>query len=321
MSGEIIAFNQAALLLKTEGASYGVDSTPAGSTDAMLIQNGRIRFASNKLSREISTAYFGSKPFVLTGRQTIIEFDFEIMGNATVDLAAPIAPILLASAHAQTLNAATDARYNPITLAIPSMTAYFYIPSSDSNGAKRFVALGVEIDCTFNHSVNAFAKGHAVMTGLEADVTNTAIPSLTLTGFRAPFEINASTWQVTVDDGSSPFDVSCVEVSLAQNGKVQLFEHSEEKRIAIVGREASGFLRIFDPALADIDFYALAAALTPVEISSIVDGGATLKQSLIIQAQLEEPEPIDINGASGLRIPFVAVPTTAGNDEYEWVFE
>lgn len=317
---EIIAFDRAALLLKDE-VTYGTDPTPDGTNDAMLIQQGRIRFQANKLVRELSRAYFGGYPFVLTGRQAFIEFDFEIMGSATVGNAAPIAPILTTCGHAETLVGTTSATYNPISASFDSATGYFFIPSTDASGATRHVVTGLRGSIVYTQQINNYARGRAVLQGQEAVLTDAAFPTQTLTAFQDPVGIDTGTWQVTADDGGGAFELDCVELQLDQGQRVQVYETSAQKVQQIVGRDTQGFLRIMTPALADFDAYALAVAGTLVDIVSVVSGGAGKIATLNIpQAQLDLPERIDIDGASGLRIPFSAIPTDAGDDEYEIVF-
>lgn len=317
----IIAFDRAALLLKAE-VTYGTDPTPTGADNAMLIQQGRIRFQASKLVREIDRAHFGARPFLLTGRQAFIEFDFEMMGAADAGGAAPIAPILLSCGHAQSLVADTSATYNVVSSAFSSTTAYFSIPSTDSNGATRHVVTGLRGSIVFTQQINNFFKGRAVLQGMEAVLSNAAFPTMTLTAFQDPVMIDTATWEVTADDGGGAFALDCVELQLDQGNRVQIYETSEQKVQTIVGRDAQGFLRVMAPALTDFNPYALAIARTPVDIQSEIDGGAEGLICLlsIPQVQLDMPERIDIDGASGWRIPFSALPSATGNDEYEIVF-
>lgn len=318
----IIAFDRAAFLLKAE-STYGTDPTPDGTDNAMLIQQGRIRFqAANKLIREIDRPFFGARPFLLTGRQAFIEFEFEMMGAAAPGAAAPIGPILLTCGHAQTLSADTSATYNVVSSAFGSTTGYFSIPSVDSNGATRHVVTGLRGSIVFTQQINNFFKGRAVLQGMEAVLSNAAFPTMTLTAFQEPVAIETSTWSVTADDGGGAFALDCVELQLDQGNRVQIYETSEQKVQTIVGRDTQGFLRVMAPALTDFDPYALAVARTPVDIQSEVDGGddGLICLLSIPQVQLDLPERIDIDGASGWRIPFSALPSSAGNDEYEIVF-
>ncbi|MGK2926109.1 MAG: hypothetical protein ACSLE2_10850 [Lysobacterales bacterium] len=321
MATTIVSFDRAALLLKLEG-TYGTDPVPVGATDSILISNGRIRFSANKLVRELDRAYFGGRPFILTGRQAFVEFDIELMGAAAAGGSSPNWPVLRATGHAETLVAVTSAAYNPVSVGFESVTAYFFIPSADASGARRHVISGIHGTITFNQSINNYGRGRVVLTGQEAVMTDNAFPAQTLTAFQDPVAITNGTWSVTVDPaGAAPlFAVDCVELELAQGGRVQLYETSEQQRVAITARDTQGFMRIMSPALADVDFFALSAAHTRVNIQSVVTGGAGKNTTLSIgTAQLEYPELIDIDGAAGLRVPFSAIPTDAGNDEYQLI--
>lgn len=317
---QIVSFERAALLLKKE-VTYGLDPVPVPATDGMLIQNGRIRFQANKLVREVDRAFFGGRPFVLTGRTAFIEFDFELMGAAVVGDAAPIAPVLLATAHAETLTLATSATYNPVSSGFDSATGYFTIPSPNASGATRHVVTGLMGSTVITAQINNFARGRAVLQGQEAILSDNAFPAVTLTNFQAPVGIDNSTWSVTADDGGGAFALDCVELQLDSGNRQRQYETSEQQIITIVERDAQGFLRIHDTALVDFDAFALAKAGTNVNIQSVITGGAGKIFTLSIpKAQLDLPERIDIDGASGLRIPFSAIPSDTGNDEYELIF-
>lgn len=318
---DIISFDQAALLLKPE-VTYGTDPTPDGANDSILISNGRIRFAANKLTREIDQAYLGARPFVLTGRSAFIEFDLEVMGNGTVDAAAPIAPVLLACGLAETITPTTGpVDYDPVSSAFGSATGYFTIPSFNASGGTRHVVVGLRGNPVYTCGINGYARLRVTMQGDEAVLSDAAMPAQTLSAFQAPVGVTTATWALTADDGGGAFNLDGVELQLDFGMRNTLYETSEQKVVAITGREATGFLRIHDTRLSDFNAYALANAGTQANIVSVVDGGATKKHTLNIPTvQLELPERIDISGASGLRVPFTALPSSAGNDEFNLSF-
>lgn len=319
--GDIVTFDRAALLLKEE-VTYGTDPTPTGANDSILISSGRIRFAANKVTRDIDQAYLGARPFVLTGRTAFIEFDLELMGASTVDGSAPISPVLLLLGLAETITPTTGpVDYDPISSAFKSATGYFTIPSPNASGGVRHVITGLRGDATLTVAINGYARLRCVLQGDEAILSDNAMPTQTLSAFQKPVGVTKGTWQLSVDDGGGAFNVEGVELSLAFGNRVQLYETSETKCIGITGRDATGFIRIHDPALTDLNPYALAKDETLCNIVSVVDGGSTKKFTLNIPtAQLEFPERIDIDGASGLRVPFTALPSSAGNDEFNLEF-
>lgn len=317
---EIVSFERAALLVKKE-VTYGTDPVPAGATDAVQIANGRIRFQANKLTREIDQPYLGARPFVLTGRQAIIEFDIELLGDATAGNASPFGPLLEALGCAETLSPAVDARYNPISASFASATAYFYVPGGNPSGSTQHIVSGIRGNMVANMSINNYLKARVTIEGQEATLSDVAFPALTLTAFQAPIAIDESTWAVTADDGGGAFNLDCVELEIDLGQRPQLIETSEQQVIQIFGRDATGFLRIIDPALSDLDAWTLAKNGTLVDVQAAVTGGAGKNATISLPTcQFEYPERISIDGASGLRIPLTALPTSAGNDEIEFIF-
>ncbi len=315
--GAIVTFDRAALLLKKE-VTYGTDPVPTAAADSILISNGRIRFVANKLVREIDQAYLGARPFVLTGRTAFIEFDLELMGNKTVTAAPPIGPVLTSLGLAETLTATTGpADYNPVSASFASATGHFSIPSPNASGWVRHVVTGLRGSGVMTQAINGFSILRVTMQGDEAVLSNTVLATQTLTGYRTPIGITTATWTLSV--GS--FAVEGVEFQLDFGQRLQLYETSETKCVAITGRDATGFLRFHDPAQTNLDPYALAKLEGTSLITSVVTGGATKTlTTTIAKAQFEYPERIDIDGASGLRVPFTALPSAAGNNEFELSF-
>ncbi len=315
--GAITNFDRATLLLKAE-STYGTDSVPVGATDSILISNGRIRYTANKLVREIDQAYLGARPFLLTGRTAFVEFDIEMMGATTVDLTAPISPVLLILGLAETITPSTGpVDYDPISAAFTSATGYFHIASPNVSGGARHIITGLRGNAVLNQGINGFSRLTCTLQGNEAIVSDNALPVQTLSAFQKPIGITTPNWILSLDG----FLVEGVELSLDLGQNVQLYETSETKCVAITTRDATGFLRIHDPDIVDVDPYALAQAEVAVPIVSTVGVGATkILTTTIGEALLEFPERIDIDGASGLRVPFTALPSSAGNDDFKFSF-
>lgn len=309
----LYSWRRKVILLKLETV-YGTDTTPAAATDGILAMNMTISLEADKIEREIDRAYYTANPFVLVGRRCMVEFDFEPLGNATPGTAAPCGPLLQACGNAQALDVGppAEAIYTPISTGIKSASIYYWLND------QKFAILGARGTLDWDWSIKQFPKAHAKVTGLFAIPTNTAIVAPTLTAWQDPPAIETETWTLTVD--GTPINATGLQVS--QNNELPIHEGSEEREVALLDRKVSGTLKVYDPSIANFDFWTLAKNGTKVPIVSVVDGGAGLKATMTMPlCQLELPKFSETDKAVGLEIPFVAIASSAGNDDYELKFE
>jgi hypothetical protein len=95
------------LLAKVEGV-YGTDSTPAGSTDAVLVRNLSITPIDSQLvSRDLIQPYLGNSDQLLTQVGAALDFEVELAGAGAAGVAAPWAALLKACAFSETINTAS----------------------------------------------------------------------------------------------------------------------------------------------------------------------------------------------------------------------
>ncbi len=304
-------FENRAILFKKE-STYATDAAPVAGTDALLSFEGSIKVEADKLERKQDLPYFGADPFVLVGKRATVEFSFDMIGAANVGEAAPIAPVLLACAHAETLDEDVSATYNPVSSAFASATIYFY------HAGILFKVTGARGTAEWDLSIKQFGRGKATFTGIisVASIAESTPGSLTLTAFQTPVANETETLSVTVGGVA----VNATKFTFAQNQDVRMFEGSESREVGVVDRMPSGVLTMFAEALATFNPWSIADALTDKEIVVEVDGGAAKTTTLTIpKAQLEYPALTNLDGATGWEIPFVAKPGSGG-DEYSWAF-
>ena len=103
------------LLAKIEG-TYGSDSSPTGSANAILISRPNLTpLKANNVDRALVRPYFGSSEQLVGTRNMSCSFVAEINGSGTAGTAPAIGPLLRACALAETITAATRVDYTPIT--------------------------------------------------------------------------------------------------------------------------------------------------------------------------------------------------------------
>lgn len=306
----ILAFDVSQILVKDE-STYGTDSVPVSGTDAILGFNGTIRLEADKAVREFTKPYFGADPWVYVGKRTVLEFEFEFSGGGAADTAPPWAIVALAAGHAEVVTASTSVDYNPISASFDSASVYFFI------NATRFVLTGARgVITATTMGVNGFPKHRVAFTGIFAVPTNVSQGTPDYSAFRAPVAVDADSWVVTLDG----FTCDATQLTLNTGLNVKMYEGSDQRCVAITGRNATGELTIFNPTVATKDFFTIANAGTQVALVSTVGTVAgDIVEVTAPTVQLEYPRPTAIDGdADGLVIPFTCIPGSSGNDEYQF---
>ena len=98
-----------AVLAKIESV-YGTDPVPTGGANAMLVSNqSKPKLVNNLVDRALLRSYFGGSEQLVGTRYLEIAFDVELAGSGTAGTAPAWAPLLRASAFAETLIASTRA--------------------------------------------------------------------------------------------------------------------------------------------------------------------------------------------------------------------
>lgn len=304
-------FERRAMVAKVE-STYGTDSTPTGAADSMLVLEGSIQVEADPLARNIDRAYLGSNPFVLVNRRATVTGSIELLGASTVGNAAPIAPILRGCAHAEVLTPATSAVYNPISTAFQSLTIYF------EWAGHKFEVTGARGSLDFDLSIDNFGRASFTFTGLivTSNITEATISGFTLAAFQAPVAIQSSNFTVSI--GGTDLNVQSVQLSQGQ--PPQIYHGSEAREVSYNDRASTGRIRMFAPDFADFNGWSVANAESSSAIVAAVNGGAGKITTLsIAAAQFQMPQNVNLNGAAGIEIPFVALPSS-GNDEYTLAF-
>lgn len=169
--------NREVILIKIE-VTYGTDSVPVEGTDALLIEN--LSWSNEGLrmnERPAIRANINMLQQVYGGRLMSISFDVELKGSGgAVDLPPEIGPALRACALGETINAAVDVTYEPVSTGAESVTIYYF------QDGIRYILTGVRGNVSFALETGAIGKASFTMTGHAAVPTDVALPSPTYDG-------------------------------------------------------------------------------------------------------------------------------------------
>jgi len=300
------------ILAKNEG-TYGVDPTPAGATDAMLVRNFQIRpLQQNYDRRDFAVPYFGNFGQIVAGSFVECSFEIEMAGSGAAGTAPKYGPLLKSCMMSETLSPGVSATYAPISAAETSVAIYFYM---DGRLHKVLGAFG-------NVEAGVVAGRIPVwrfsFIGLYALPTDTALASPTLTSFQKPLAVNnANTTPATLFTFAGKFR----EVSLATGNVLEYRNLPNSEAVRWTDRSSTGKVTLEDELVATKDWWTIVKNMTLGALA--VTHGTVAGNKVQVnaaQVQLTNPEISEENGIAMIGMAMDLQPSSAGNDEFSIVF-
>ena len=301
-------------LIQVKGeATYGTDSSPAG-TDALLVRNLEITpIEADVVSRDLIRNYLGNSPQLLANTRVSITFQVELAGSGTAGTPPRYGALLRACGLLEAVVASTSVTYTPRSAGFESATIYF------NNDGIRHVLTGCRGTFTLNAEVGAIPTLDYTMVGVYNAPTDTALPTTTYSQQASPLifrQGNTSAFQFFSYAGclqSVSFDMANETVYRELVGCT--------KEILITNRAPSGTVVIEAPSLATKDYFNIAQTETTGNLTFLHGTAAGNRVTFTAgQCDITNPTYADQDGVQMLNIPYVAVPTTAGNDELTLAF-
>ena len=301
------------LILAKAEATYGTDSTPAGS-DAVLVRNLDITpVQADVVSRDLVRPYYGNSDQLLANTRVECTFEVELAGSGTAGTAPRYGSLLKACGMSETVVASTSVTYAPVSSSFGSVTIYYNVDGvlHKVTGARG----NVDMTCALGQiPVLKFT-----MTGIYNAPTDTAQPSVTYANQATPLIFkngNTSSFQFFSYSGC----FSSVEFNLA-NSIVYRELVGCTKEALLTGRAPAGTVMLEAPTIAAKDFFTLAAGTATGNLTFLHGTTAGNKVTFTAsQVDITQPAYADQDGIQMLNVPYVALPTTAGNDEFSLAF-
>lgn len=239
-------------------ATYGVDATPTGVANAMLVSNVNMQpFDAETVDRALLREYFGGSEQLAGVVNQKISYDVELAGSGAAGTAPAWGPLLRASGAAETITAGNRVEYNPITDNPESATLYFY----DSGVVHKL--LGARGNVRFNLGLGGKPVLSFSFIGLHTAVTAAAVPAQTLTAFKKPLVVtNANSGDVTLGCtysagslvGGTPYPSAGVEMDAGQT--VEHVALLGDESIDLNGRGSVGSVMLGLTAAQEVSFLA-----------------------------------------------------------------
>jgi hypothetical protein len=291
----------------------------------MLMMDTTITPTADKLERNIDHPFYGGDPFVLVNKRVTLTGTIDVLGAAAggSTTAAPLGPLYRTCGHSEAVQIVAVGPpaipasycYAPISKTFESSTIDFFWA-----GVKCRI-LGARGSMDFDFTIKGYPKATVNITGIfTIPADGEAYTGADYTAFQTPAAIEATVWSVNIGPltGLTPVAVCAQSLTLAANATVNLIECSTNRQVLMTDRKPSGTLKVYKDALLSAwNPWAIADAQATMLMDCMMTKAAGLNALLRIRAQLEYPKPTDIDGVAGFEIPFTAVPSGAGGDEYK----
>jgi hypothetical protein len=304
------------LLLAAAESTYGTAPTFA-QDDALLVSNLEISpLEVELLDRELVLPYLGNREKIVGQRMVSVSFDVELAGSGAAGTAPRWGRVLRACGFGEAIIASTSVTYTPATDGIVSVSLDF---NADGN---RHLVTGCRGTFTLNANVGEIPRISFEMMGIYNAVAKGTPLVPTFANQAAPVVVNS-----TNTTGVTAFEFSgCMEsFSLSLNNENPFRQLAGcSQQVLLTDRAPSGELVIEAPlagaGAGEKDFFAIVSAQTLGAIG--FQHGQTAGNIVTFNAptcNLDSPSYSDSDGVMMLNLPYMPVPSSAGNNEFTFV--
>lgn len=304
-----------AILARIE-TTYGVDATPTGAADALLVSDLSVEPEIDTVSRDLLRPYLGGSEQLAGVRRVKAVFTVELAGSGTAGAAPAWGALLRACGFAETIIPGARVEYLPISAAFPSLTLYWY------GGGVIHRIFGARGTAELDMSAGARPTMKFSFTGIDGGISTSALPSVTLTAWRTPVTItdpNAGDINLgcTYSAGALSGGVTYPSLGLTLNlgNEVRHVPRLGGESVEITERQVSGHIDLDLTAAQRAAFYNDAVANTLTGLG--FQYGVAVGHRILIHApaaQRTAPKILDRDGFLMSSYDLRLLPV-AGNDE------
>ena len=302
------------LLLAKLETTVGTDPTPTVGSDAIEVRNIDVTpLEVDTVSRELIRPFLGQAEQLLSQQRVSINFEVELAGSGSAGTAPAYGPLLQACRCTETVVSSTSVTYAPNSDATPkSVTIYF------NNDGVLHKITGSRGTFSLSAEVGAVPFISFQMTGVYNAPSDVAISSPTYADQADPLVFkngNSSSFQVFSYSGavqSVSFDINNTVVYRELVGGT--------KSIEVTDRAPAGECVIEATTIATKDFFTAATETSTGNLT--FQHGSTAGNIVTFtaaQIDLGGPSYSDQDGIQMLTLPYIATPTSAGNNEFSLV--
>jgi len=304
------------LLAKIE-STEGTDPTPVGGSNAIQVTSVDITpIESDTIQADAMQGFLGNstRGTVLANKRVSVSFSTELSGSGAAGTAPGYGPLLKSCGLSETVVSGTSVTYAPVSASFSSCTIYCFYDLT------RHKITGARGTVTFNLVAGQIASADFQFTGIYNAPDSTDMSGTwTLANQAAGLEVNDTNITTATFHGVASQRIESFDLAL--NNEVVYKETVSSKQSLIVNRAPGGTAVIEALDTATTDYFAKAVAVSTGATDIIL--GASAGNIVRLKADQTDITGVsygDTNGVRSLNVPYLALPTTAGNNEISLIY-
>ena len=303
------------LLAKIE-STYGTDPSPVAGTNAIQVTNLEVTpIESDNVQAASYQGFIGNstRGTLVANKRVSVTFEVELGGSGTAGTAPAFGPLLQAAGMSEVVVSSTSVTYAGVSSSFSSATLYCFYDGT------RHKITGARGTVTFNMTAGQFQTASFQFIGIYNAPDGTAASTFTVANQAAALEVNDT--NVTTCTFHGVTSTRLESIDLALNNALTYKETASSQEVLITDRAAGGTAVIEAPVIGTTDFFAKAVD-SATGASTIVIGatGGNIVTLNAPQTDITGCSYGDTNGVISLSMPYLALPTTAGDNEVSLVF-
>jgi hypothetical protein len=303
------------LLAKIE-STYGTDPSPVAGTNAIQVTNLEVTpIESDNVQAASYQGFIGNstRGTLVANKRVSVTFEVELGGSGTAGTAPAFGPLLQAAGMSEVVVSSTSVTYAGVSSSFSSATLYCFYDGT------RHKVTGARGTVTFNMTAGQFPTASFQFIGIYNAPDGTAASTFTVANQAAALEVNDT--NVTTCTFHGVTSTRLESIDLALNNALTYKETASSQEVLITDRAAGGTAVIEAPVIGTTDFFAKAVD-SATGASTIVIGatGGNIVTLNAPQTDITGCSYGDTNGVISLSMPYLALPTTAGDNEVSLVF-
>ena len=304
------------LIAKIE-TTYGTDPSPVGGSDAVQVTNLELTpIESDNVQAAAFQGFLGNstRGTLVANKRVSVTFDVELAGSGAAGTAPAFGPLLKACGLSQTIVSSVSVTYAPVSSSFDSATIYCFY-----DGTQHKIT-GARGTVSFNMTAGQFAVASFNFIGIYNAPDGTALSgSFTVANQAAALEGNDTNVTTATFHGVTSSRIESFDLAL--NNELLYKETASNKEVLITNRAPGGTAVLEAPAIGTTDFFAKAVAVATGSTSLVLGAtGGNIVTVNAAQTDITGCSYADTNGVIALSMPYLALPTTAGNNEMSLVF-
>lgn len=303
------------ILAKIE-TTYGTDPTPTGAANAILVRNLDVTpLDADIVSRDLVRPYLGSYEQIIAAQKVSVSFEVELQGSGTAGSAPAYGPLLRACGLSETVSAGVKVDYKPVSGTFESATIYVQLQQDVSGNSPLHKLTGCRGNVEFTLNAKSLPVMKFSFTGIYNAVTDAAVVTATYTAFKTPLAVNKTN---TPTFSIMGYAGVMSEFGLNLNNEVTYRNLVGSEQVLVTDRKGGGTAVFEAPTVTAKNFFtdALASSLGSLSLVHGTTAGSIIEFAATNTLDITTPSYTEMDGIVMMSVPYVLVPTTAGNDEF-----